>query len=107
MVAEVNYAGQMRLEDCYRIYQGFAKYFGYIENRKLICIASRVTLPVSITEISYTRYERRPMYKVAMDVQMGKKYSLSMEKQHKKRVVAANVGTLKPTTQVTVFMYNR
>ena len=107
MTARAVYQRAMRVSDCYAVYRGYAKYFGYIGNGQLVCIVSRRSIPSTITEIEYQRQERRPLYQIEVDVRMGKGYIPSTQSNHRNRIVSASPASIKPTAQVLVFMYGR
>lgn len=107
MVAKVEYLRDMRVCDCYAAYRGFAKKFGYISGRRLVCIISRTSLPASISEIEYVRSEKKPLHQVDMEVRMGKLFSPVTQRNHRNRVVSVREDTLSPTARVLIFLYGR
>lgn len=107
MDINVNYEARISMRDCDRIYQGFRKIYGYIDEKRLACIVSRRQLPYSINRIYYSRYEKRPVSQIAMDIRMGKPVVKFRESRHISRfVLVSSVSDIKPTTYLLVFSYN-
>lgn len=103
MTVEVSLVGKMRVGECNLRYANLYKVFKVARGNEIICIVSRRPIPSNVTEISFTTLEKRPLYKVDMDMRMGKGYNPVSKSRHRKPVQDVSFSSLAVTGVVTVY----
>lgn len=103
MTVEVSFVGKMSVGRCVSAYSNFYKVFKLARGNEVICLVSHRPIPSNITEISFSTVEKRPLYKVDMDMRMGKGYKPTSNSRHRKSVRDVSFNSLAITGTASVY----
>lgn len=102
-IINTEYVGTLYKKDLESYYRGFRKYYARNDRQKLVCVVSRNMITLSISGITYKRYEKKKMEQIRQEVSEGKGYHPMCTKKYTRRIWKYDETKLTPNTKLEVY----